>query len=102
MAENAENNADYFKAIEEYENYIILSHKENENLQKKILELKMYYHPENFLTGLLIKKIEDMRDNEIAELIIPMCNRIMLFAQQGSKEFAYANAKKNALIRRGA
>ena len=70
-------------------------------INKVLCHLKMCYNPEGYLTTLLIKKIEEMRDNEIGELIIPMCNRIMLFAEPNSKEFLYASSKKNSLIRRG-
>ena len=101
MAEKAEDDVDYFTAIEELENYMILAHKDSNQLQKHILELKMCYNPESYLVGLLIGKIEQMKDNEIGEIIIPMCNRIMMFADPNSKEFMYANTKKNSIIRRG-
>lgn len=101
MGEKAEEDVDYFTAIEEFENYMILAHKDNHELQKHILELKMCYNPESYLVGLLIGKIEQMKDNEIGEIIIPMCNRILMFAEPNSKEFMYANTKKNSIIRRG-
>lgn len=101
LAEKAEEDVDYFAAIEEYENYMILAHKDKPELKKHILELKMCYNPESYLIGLLIGKIEQMKDNEIGEIIIPMCNRIMMFAEPNSKEFMYANTKKNSIIRRG-
>ena len=101
MGEKAEEDVDYFTAIEEYENFMILAHKDSPELQKHILELKMCYNPESYLVGLLIGKIEQMKDNEIGEIIIPMCNRILMFAEPNSKEFMYANTKKNSIIRRG-
>ena len=101
LAENHENRCDFFKAAEEYENYSILSNDTSEELEKKISTYKMFYNPEVNIVNLIMNKMDEIKDTAKAEIIIDLCNRIMILAEEDSKEFAYAKAKKHSLIRLG-
>lgn len=89
-AKNAENNNEYEKAIDEYENYIILSESENPDIQQKIDKYKIFMNPEPFVINILYSQITDLMRRKKLKTCIDVCDRIITMGDNHSKEVIYA------------
>lgn len=89
-AQTAEMNNDYEIAIDEYENYIILSESENPDIQQKIDKYKIFLNPEPFVINVLYSQIPDLMRRKKLKTCIDVCDRIITMGENHSKEVIYA------------
>lgn len=87
--EAAENN-DYEIAIDEYENFMILSESENEEIKQAIDKYKIYLNPEPFVINMLYNQIPDLMNRKKLSACVEVCDRIIKIASDHSKEVVYA------------
>lgn len=92
-----ENNLDYREALDEYENYKILSSDNEERVNESIKKLQLMISPEKVIVKTLINKIEELCAREDYSAAIPLCDRIVKLAVLHSQEFMWANKKKQEL-----
>lgn len=85
----AENN-DYEFAIDEYENYMILSESENPDIQQIIDRYKIFINPEPFVISVLYNQINDLMNRKKLNSCVDVCDRIITMAKDHSKEVVYA------------
>lgn len=89
-AKEAENDNDYELAIDEYENYLILSESENPDIQQLIDKYKIFANPEPFVINVLYNQIPDLMNRKKLHACVEVCDRIMLLGQGHTKEVMYA------------
>ena len=89
-AKTAENNNAYEEAIDEYENYLILSESENPDIQQTIDKYKIFANPEPFVINVLYNQIADLMNRKKLNACIDVCDRIMAMGEGRSKEVIYA------------
>lgn len=89
-AREAEQDNAYEEAIDEYENYIILSQSENSDIQQTIDKYKIFANPEPFVINVLYNQIPDLMNRKKLNACIELCDRIMMLGQSHSKEVVYA------------
>lgn len=89
-AREAEANNDYEIAIDEYENYMILSESENQDIQQLIDKYKIFANPEPFVVNVLYSQIPDLMNKKKLSACVDVCDRIMKIASEHSKEVVYA------------
>lgn len=89
-AREAEKNNEYELAIDEYENYLILTESENPDFQQIIDKYKIFANPEPFVTNVLYNQIPDLMNKKKLNACVEVCDRIMTLALQNSKEVIYA------------
>jgi len=97
MAVEFENNLQYRKALDEYENYALLSTDNAERVAESIKKLKLMIYPERVLVKQLIEKIDEFTLNGYYEQAIALCDRVMVLAVLNSQEFHWASKKKQEL-----
>lgn len=89
-AKESENNNAYEEAIDEYENYLILSESENPDIQQTIDKYKIFANPEPFVINILYNQISDLMNQKKLNECIDVCDRIMEMGENRSKEVIYA------------
>lgn len=89
-ARDAEADNDYEKAIDEYENYIILSRSEHTDLQQIIDKYKIFLNPEPFVINVLYSEIPELMNRKKLNSCVDVCDRILKMATHNSKEVVYA------------
>lgn len=89
-ARDAEADNDYEKAIDEYENYIILSQSEHPDLQQIIDKYKIFVNPEPFVINVLYSEIPELMNRKKLNACVDVCDRILKMATHNSKEVVYA------------
>lgn len=89
-AKVAESNNEYEIAIDEYENYIILSESEKPDIQQKIDKFKIFLNPEPFVINVLYSQIQDLMRRKKLKTCIDVCDRIITMGDNHSKEVIYA------------
>ena len=89
-AREAEMDNAYEEAIDEYENYMILSESENSDIQQTIDKYKIFANPEPFVINVLYNQIPDLMNRKKLNACIELCDRIMMLGQNHSKEVVYA------------
>lgn len=89
-ARDAEADNDYEKAINEYENYVILSQSEHSDLQQIIDKYKIFVNPEPFVINVLYSEIPELMNRKKLNACIDVCDRILKLATNNSKEVVYA------------
>lgn len=90
-AREAEKNNDYEIAIDEYENYMILSESENPDIRQIIDKYKIFLNPEPFVVNVLYSQIPDLMNKKKLNACVELCDRIMTLAtESNSKEVIYA------------
>lgn len=90
LAREAEADNDYERAIDEYENYIILTESEHSDLQQIIDKYKIFVHPEPFVVSVLYGQINELMQDKKLELCVEVCDRILKMATGNSKEVVFA------------
>ena len=89
-ARAAEEENEYEIAIDEYENYMILSETDNEEIQQRIDKYKLFSNPEPFVVNVLYSQIPDLMNRKKLSACVDVCDRIMKLANDHSKEVVYA------------
>lgn len=89
-AEEAVANNDYETAVDEYENYLILTDTENLELQQTIDKYKIFVNPEPFVINVLYNQIPELMNRKKLNACIDVCDRIISMAKDHSKEVVYA------------
>lgn len=97
LAVEYENNLKYREALDEYENYAILSSDNEERVAESIKKLKLMIYPEKILIKNIIEKIEELSSNKQYEQAVKLCDRISILSVLNSQEFHWANKKKQEL-----
>ena len=85
-ARHAESNNEYEIAIDEYENYNILSESEKPDIQQKIDKFKIFLNPEPFVINVLYSQIPDLMRRKKLKTCIDVCDRIIAIGESHSKE----------------
>ena len=80
----------YEEAIDEYENYLILTDSENPEIQQIIDRYKIFLNPEPFVINVLCNQINELMMNKKLHACIDVCDRIMAMAENHTKEMMYA------------
>lgn len=83
-------NNDYEVAVDEYENYLILSESENPDIQQLIDKYKIFVNPEPFVINVLYSQINDLMNKKKLNACVDVCDRIITMAKDHSKEVVYA------------
>lgn len=89
-AREAESNNEYELAIDEYENFLILSESEDGGIQQIIDRYKIFVNPEPFVISVLYNQIPDLMNRKKLNTCVELCDRIMTMSTQNSKEVVYA------------
>lgn len=89
-ARKAEAENEYEIAIDEYENYMILSESDNQDIQQKVDKFKLFVNPEPFVVNVLYSQIPDLMNKKKLRACVDVCDRIMKLATEHSKEVVYA------------
>ncbi len=89
-AQDAEKNNDYEVAIDEYENYLILTETENQEIQLLIDKYKIFANPEPFVINVLYNQIPDLMNKKKLNACVELCDRIMTLSTENTKEVVYA------------
>lgn len=89
-AREAEADNNYEVAIDEYENYMILTDSENEDLVQIVNKYKIFVNPEPFVINVLYNQIPDLMNKKKLNSCIDICDRIMALGESHSKEVVYA------------
>lgn len=89
-AKEAEKDNEYEEALDEYENYLILSESENPEIQQTIDKYKIFANPEPFVINVLYSQINDLMNRKKLNACIDICDRIMAMGESRSKEVIYA------------
>ncbi len=97
VALELENNLKYREALDEYENYSILSGDDSERIQESIKKLNLMIHPERIIVKNLVSKIEEFEKNDKREQAIAFCDRIVVLSQLNSQIYQWASRKKQEL-----
>ena len=80
----------YYLLIDEYENFMILSESENEEIKQTIDKYKIYLNPEPFVINMLYNQIPDLMNRKKLNACVEVCDRIIKIASDHSKEVVYA------------
>ena len=89
-AKDAESINAYEEAIDEYENYLILSESDNLDIQQIIDKYKIFVNPEPFVINVLYNQIADYMNRKKLNACVDVCDRIMALGESRSKEVIYA------------
>ena len=92
-----ENNLEYKEALDEFENYRILTNENEERVTESIKKLNLMICPERVIVKTLIKKIDELCSIEEYESAIALCDRVNKLAVLHSQEFMWANRKKQEI-----
>lgn len=97
MAVEFENNLKYKEALDEYENFRLLSDVNAERVTESIKKLKLILFPEKIIIKQLVEKIEEFSYNSKYEEAVALCDRLIILSVLNSQEFYWANKKKQEL-----
>ena len=92
-AQEAVDDNDYETAVDEYENYMILTeteNSENTEMQQMIDKYKIFVNPEPFVINVLYNQIPELLNRKKLTACIEVCDRIISMAKDHSKEVVYA------------
>ncbi len=89
-ARDAEANNDYERAIDEYENYVILTGSENPDIQQIIDKYKIFVNPEPFVVNVLYSQIPELMNRKKLKKCVDVCDRIIKLSSANTKEVVYA------------
>ena len=99
-AKEAFANCDYFKALAEFVNYIILSPKEQENYGDLIKKIEIYLNPERKIIESCQKVGRELLEARNFEEASKYYARILVLSQNGSLEYTDAKRKLGVCIQR--
>lgn len=89
-AKEAEDKCLYEVAIDEYENYLILTESHSDEIQQLIDKYKIFLNPEPFVVKMLYNQISDLMQAKKLHAAVEVCDRIMTMAEPHTKEMVYA------------
>ena len=89
-AREAEADNDYERAVDEYENYIILTESDNTDLIQLVDKYKIFINPEPFVVNVLYSQISELMNRKKLKDCIDVCDRILKLADSHTKEAVYA------------
>lgn len=95
---NYENELKYREALDEYENYAILTNENEERVQESIKKLTLIIYPEKTLLKKLISEIEELAAKGCYEETIPLCDRVVRISPINSRNAHWANKKKQEFL----
>ncbi len=98
LALNFENELKYREALDEYENYAILTTANAERVQESIKKLTLMIYPEKILIKRLIGEIEELSAKGDYEESIPLCDRIIRLSPLNSRNAHWASKKKQEFL----
>lgn len=89
-AREAEANNDYEKAVDEYENYLILTESDSPDIKQIIDKYKIFINPEPFVVNVLYSQIPELMNRKRLKACVEVCDRIMKLSSANTKEVVYA------------
>ncbi len=89
-AKEAEDTCHYEVAIDEYENYLILTDSHSDEIQQLIDKYKIFLNPEPFVVKMLYNQIPELMQSKKLHAAVEVCDRIMTMAEPHTKEMVYA------------
>ena len=89
-AKTAEDLSQYELAIDEYENYLILTESESPEIRQLIDKYKVFINPEPFVVKVLYAQIPELMQAKKLHAAVEVCDRIMTIAEPHTKEMIYA------------
>ena len=89
-AKEAEDTCRYEVAIDEYENYLILTDSHSDEIQQLIDKYKIFLNPEPFVVKMLYNQIPELMQSKKLHAAVEVCDRIMTMAEPHTKEMVYA------------
>ncbi len=89
-AKEAEQNNNYEVAIDEYENFLILTESDSQEIQQLIDKYKIFSNPEPFVINVLYNQIPDLMNKKKLNACVELCDRIMTLSTENTKEVVYA------------
>ena len=89
-AREAEKDNDYERAIDEYENYLILTESEDPEIQQIIDKYKIFINPEPFVVSVLYSQITELMNRKKLQACVDVCDRILKLSDSHTKEAVYA------------
>ena len=89
-AKEAETDNDYERAIDEYENYLILTESEDPDIQQIIDKYKIFVNPEPFVVNVLYSQIPELMNRKKLKACVDVCDRILKLSDSHTKEAVYA------------
>lgn len=89
-AKEAEDVCQYEVAIDEYENYLILTESHSDEIQQLIDKYKIFLNPEPFVVKMLYSQISELMLSKKLHAAVEVCDRIMTMAEPHTKEMIYA------------
>lgn len=99
-AKEAFSNCNYFKALNEFTNYVILNPKEMENYGDLIKKIENYLNPEKNIISSCMLKGKKLVDDRKFEEATPYLARILVLAKNGSLEYNDAKRKLGVCLQR--
>lgn len=97
LAVDYENNLKYREALDEYENFRLLSNDNRERVDESIKKLQLIIYPERVLIKNLISKIDEVSLKGMHEEALALCERLIVLSSINSQEFQWANKKKQEI-----
>ena len=89
-AKEAEEISRFEIAIDEYENYLILTETQSPEIQQLIDKYKIFLNPEPFVVKMLYNQLPELMMAKKLHAAVEVCDRIMTIAESHSKEMIYA------------
>ena len=99
-AEEAFSNCDYYKALFEYTNYIILSPKEQAKYVDLVRKIETYLSPEKQVIESCLKKGQTLQEKRNFTEASQYFARVLVIAQSGSLEYNEAKRKLGVCLQR--
>lgn len=100
LAKDAFADCDYFNAITEFTNYIILAPEEQENYGDFILKIESYLHPEQTMIKNCMAKGEKYFDERNFKEAAPYFSRVLILSQSGTLEYSDAKRRLEICLQR--
>lgn len=95
---NYENEIKYREALDEYENYAILTTANSELVQENIKKLTLMIYPEKILIKRLIGEIEKLAAKGNYKETISLCDRVIRLSTLNSRNAHWASQKKQEIL----
>ena len=89
-AKEAEADNDYERAVDEYENYTMLTESDNPEIQQIIDRYKIFINPEPFVVNVLYSQIPELMNRKKLNACVDVCDRILKLSDSHTKEAVYA------------
>jgi tetratricopeptide (TPR) repeat protein len=99
-AKEAFADCDYYKAMTEFTNYIILNPKEQEHYLEMIKKIENFLKPERNIINACITKGRELVENREFDEAKAYFARVLVLAQQGSMEYKEAKRKLGVCLQR--